>query len=98
MPMSLSPARVYCAWSAVAIIGLVGYLLYRRGQWLAGLLLLALYGALGLYGFLHDTLAPLSAHSWQMNATIWLEVGTATVLLTAVAQSITNRCRGLPRN
>jgi len=93
MPVSLSSTRVYLAWSGVATIGFAGYLMNRRGQWIAGLLLLGIYGALGLYGLLHYALAPMSAHTLAMNATIWLEVSAATALLIAVTRLIVNRCR-----
>jgi hypothetical protein len=46
--------------------------------------MVALYAALGFDGLLHYTLAPLSAHSWGMNATIWFEVLAATALCAAV--------------
>lgn len=95
MPVSLSSTRVYLAWSGVATIGLAGYLLNRRGQWIAGLPLLGIYGALGLYGLLHYTLAPMSAHTLAMNVTIWLEVSAATALLIAMARLIVRRCRGI---
>jgi hypothetical protein len=94
MPVSLSPARVYLAWLVVAGFGLVGYLLSRGGHWLAGLLLLGIYGLLGLYGLLHYTLAPMPAHTWAMNATIWLEVSTAANLLIEVARLAVRRWRG----
>jgi hypothetical protein len=93
MPPSLSPARIYLAWCVVAAVGIAGSLLNRSGNWRGGLLLLAIYGALGLYGLLHYTLAPMPAHTWAMNATIWLEVGTATTLLSAVAASVVRKGR-----
>lgn len=85
MPALLSPARVWAAWLSVTTVGLAGYFLVRRGNQLAGLIVIALYGAFGFAGLAHYSLAPMSAHSLPMNLTIWLEVGTAVVLLVAVA-------------
>ena len=84
MPPWLSAGRVYAAWFGVAAVGLVGYLLVRRGHALLGLAVIGIYGALGFDGFAHYRLAPLSAHTFTMNLTIWLEAATALVLLIAV--------------
>ena len=84
MPAWLSPALVYGAWFGVTAVGLVGYFLIRRGYQLAGLAILGVYGALGLDGLGHYTLAPLSAHTFAMNMSIWLEAATGVLLLTAV--------------
>ena len=84
LPAWISRASVYGAWWAIFSIGLVGYLLVRRGHTLPGLTLLAFYTALGLDGLLHYGRAPISAHSLGMNLTIWTEVVTATLALSAV--------------
>lgn len=93
MPAWLSPARVYAAWVGVTAVGLTGYLLIGRGYQLAGLAALTVYGALGLDGLGHYTLAPWSAHTITMNLTIWLEAGTAMLLLAAVAALMLRRLR-----
>lgn len=85
MPASLSRARVYGAWFAVTAVGLVGYLLIRRKYLLSGLVAVGVYAALGLDGLGHYALAPLSAHTFAMNLSIWLEVTTAILLLAAVS-------------
>jgi hypothetical protein len=87
MPTSLSPARVYAAWVTVTAVGVVGYCLVRWRYQLTGLAVLAIYGVLGLDGLGHYLLAPLRAHTFTMNVTIWLEVATAALLLAAVAGS-----------
>ena len=48
LPAWLSPARICAAWLGVTAIGVAGYFLVRRGNRLAGLVVLAVYGALGL--------------------------------------------------
>jgi hypothetical protein len=93
LPASLTAARVVLAWSGETAIGLLGYLLSRRGRGFAGFSLLGIYAGLGLYGLLHYRLAPMSAHTVAMNATIWLEVGSAMVLLIAVASLVVTRRR-----
>jgi hypothetical protein len=89
LPVWLTRADVYLAWCGLAALGIVGYVLYRRGRQLAGLCLLGLHAAFGFDGLLHYTRAPFEAHSSMMNFTIWFEAVTAFVLLLAVlAQSI----------
>jgi hypothetical protein len=88
MPVWISPAGVYAAWLLEACIGAGGYLLIRRGRTIAGLLLIAAYGAFGFDGFGHYSLAPMSAHTLMMNLTIWLEALTAALLLIVVARSM----------
>jgi len=36
----------------------------------------------------HDAVAPLSAHTMTMNASIWIDVTTALLLLTTVSRSM----------
>jgi hypothetical protein len=84
LPDSLTPARVWAAWFAEAALGAAGYLVLSRGLRVLGLLLIALWAALGFDGLAHYSLAPVSAHSLTMNLTIWIEVLAASVLLVAV--------------
>jgi len=84
LPAWLSRSAVYLAWLAATAVGITGYLLLRRGRRAAGLVLLALYAAWGFDGLAHYALAPLSAHTLMMNASIWLEAATATLLLMSL--------------
>jgi hypothetical protein len=84
LPASWSPADVYVAWLAVTSLGLVGGVLYLRGNRALGLSFLGLYAVLGFGGLLHYTRAPLSHHSGMMNLTIWTEAATAALLLMNV--------------
>ena len=52
------------------------------------LMLLAVYAALGLDSMGHYVVAPLSAHTTMMNATILLEVGAAGLVLLEVARRL----------
>jgi hypothetical protein len=87
MPAWLSPAGVYAVWLGQAAIAAVGVLLLLRGRSI-GLALIALYAVLGFAGLDHYVLAPMSAHTIAMNATIWLEFGTGLLLLAFVAWRI----------
>jgi hypothetical protein len=83
MPVWISPAVVYGVWLAEAAVGAAGVLLLLRGRTI-GLALIALYAVLGFAGLDHYTLAPISAHTLAMNATIWLETATGIILLVFV--------------
>ncbi len=93
MPVWLSPVLVYGTWFGITVVGLAGYFLICRGYQLAGLAALGVYGALGLDGLGHYTLAPLSAHTFAMNLSIWLEAATGVLLLTAVVGMALARLR-----
>lgn len=84
LPGWLSRGHVYASWGVILIIGACGYLLFRRGRPLTGLMLLAIYTALGLDGLLHYGRAPISSHTFGMNLTIWTEVVAAAMALAAV--------------
>ena len=84
MPAWISPAGVYAVWFAEAAIGAAGMLLVLRGRQI-GLALIAIYAVLGFGGLDHYVLAPMSAHTVAMNATIWLEMTTGMILLAFVA-------------
>jgi hypothetical protein len=88
LPRSWSRAGVYVAWAAITGVGLVGWLLVWRGYSMAGLALLAIYAALGLDSLGHYVLAPLSAHTFAMNATILLEVTAAALVLVEVVRQL----------
>ena len=88
LPEWLTSAGVWVSWCAIAAIGALGYWLYRRGSRWAGLATIALYGACGLAGLDHYTVAPMGAHSFVMNLTILTEAATAAALLVFVAHSM----------
>ncbi len=84
LPAWLSQSDVYLVWLGQAAVGIGGYMLYRTGWRLAGLLLIGVYAILGFDGLLHYTRAPLAAHTAAMNFTIWFEVAAAALLLISV--------------
>lgn len=82
MPRWLTPTAVYGAWFITTLVGITGWLLLRKDNQSAGLALIALYGAAGLYGLAHYALAPAAAHSLAMNAGIWLEAVSGLLLFS----------------
>lgn len=85
MPVWLTPAGVMAAWLVIASTGVFGYWLFSRGAKKVGLVVMALYAALGFAGLDHYAVAPVSAHSLAMSATIVTEVVAASVLLVLLA-------------
>jgi hypothetical protein len=91
LPAWLSRADVYLAWLGQAAVGVVGYVLYRIGWRLSGLLLIGAYAAFGFDGLLHYTRAPFAAHTAAMNLTIGFEVAAAVLLLCAVVALVAQK-------
>jgi hypothetical protein len=85
MPAWLTPLGVLTSWVVVTGIGVVGYWFFRKGFTALGLAVITLYAALGFAGLDHYAIAPVSAHSLAMNATILGEVSAASVLLVVTA-------------
>jgi len=92
MSAGLTPGVIYAAWLAATALGAAGYLGLRRYP-LIGCTLLGLYGAYGLGALLHYRLAPPSAHTLTMNATIAVEALTAAILLVGTLALAWRRVR-----
>jgi hypothetical protein len=88
LPPWITPLGVYISWCAIAVVGALGFSIYRRVSRIAGLLIIGLYALLGFGGLDHYVIAPVSAHTVAMNASIIVEVSTAFVLLSFVALSM----------
>ncbi len=58
LPAWLTRAKVYAAWLAITAVGLVGFILIKNKLMPAGLLLVAIYAALGFDGLGHYAVAP----------------------------------------
>lgn len=78
LPAWLTRAKVYTAWLAITSVGLLGFILMHNKLVVAGLLLVAIYAALG-----HYALAPMELHTLGANVTILSEVAAAALLLPA---------------
>jgi hypothetical protein len=83
MPAWVRREDVYLVWAAISAMGLASVALWFVGWRLAAAGALALYGALGLDGLAHYTLALCSEHTLAMNLTIWLEAATGLTLALA---------------
>ena len=81
LPAWLTSAQVYGVWAAITSVGATGLLLMRKQFMAAGLLLMAIYAALGFDGLGHYALAPLELHPLMANVTILSEVVAAAILL-----------------
>ena len=84
MPTRFPVWIAYVAWTVTTTVGLAGYYWVCNGRRLLGFGAMALYAAYGLLAFGHYTMAPMSAHSFVMNATILAEALTAALLLGTV--------------
>lgn len=85
MPGWLTREKVYLAWLGITSLGLVALVFARLALPALALLFLAVYGAFGLDGLAHYTLALCSEHTLLANITIWSEAITGMVLLLASA-------------
>jgi hypothetical protein len=96
MPSWLRREDVYLAWLAITSFGIAGGLMLARGWRVAGGVGLGAYGALGLDGLAHYTLALCSEHTFLMNLTIWFEAAAGIALAVAALRyvALTGLCRG----
>jgi hypothetical protein len=91
MPSWLTRQHVYLAWLMVTAVGVLGWLLTKAQLQLLGLSVLGIYGALGLDGLLHYTLALCSEHTLLTNLTIWSEAAAGLVLMMVCAVALSRR-------
>jgi len=94
LPAWLTRSTVYGAWLAIAAVGAAGLVLLRLRFRVLGMLVVAAYAALGFAGLDHYWVAPMSAHTLAMNATIWFEVVAAAALLVATLALLFRPGRG----
>jgi hypothetical protein len=85
LPAWITPFGVYASWCVIASVGVLGYWLFLKVSQAIGLVIIAVYALLGFGGLDHYVVAPMSAHSIAMNASILAEVSAASVLLIFVA-------------
>jgi hypothetical protein len=94
MPAGVTREGVYWVWLAITGIGAAG-LACMRLRWIsAGWVLLLLYGATGLDGLGHYTLALCSEHTLAMNLTIWSEAIAGVLLAASSALMLRQRFLG----
>jgi hypothetical protein len=98
MPAWLTPLGVMASWLVVAAIGVPGYWLFQRNSRALGLAVIAVYAGLGFAGLDHFVVAPVSAHTIAMRATILAELLAAVALLVVVARLATSGHPGSRRS
>ena len=81
LPAWLTRTQVYAVWAAITSVGVAGLMLMRRKFMATGLLLVAVYAALGFDGLGHYAVAPMELHPLMANVTILSEVVAAALLL-----------------
>ena len=97
MPAWLGREGVYLAWLAVSAVGIAGGLMWTLRWRAAALVVLGMYGALGLDGLAHYTLALCSEHTLVTNLTIWFEVVAGLALTFGAFRGLRTRERsGIP--
>lgn len=88
LPAWFTPDGVAASWLVIGGLGVLGWVLYRRVSRGAGLVAIAVYALLGFGGLDHYLVAPPSAHTLAMNASIVAEAaGAGTVLALAGARA-----------
>ncbi len=85
MPHWLTSENVYLAWLVVTGVGVLALILFRLGLPALAITSLGIYGAFGLDGLAHYTLALCSEHTLAANLTIWSEAVTGRLLLLVSA-------------
>jgi hypothetical protein len=80
MPVWLTREKVYLAWVAITSVGIIGAILVIAGWRATAALFLAAYGAFGLDGLAHYTLALCSEHTLATNLSIWFEAVAGVAL------------------
>jgi hypothetical protein len=99
MPSWITTDRVYVAWCVVTAVGIAGLVALRLRLHAAAAMFIATYGALGLDGLAHYTLALCSEHTFMTNVTIWSEAISGLGLLLASAVLASKQgFRRLPRS
>jgi hypothetical protein len=91
LPDSWTRAGVYRGWIGLTTIGIFGWIVLNRGNYIIGLTVLAVYAVLGLDSLGHYVAAPLPEHTLTMNVTILLEVGAAAFVLIEVVRQLAQR-------
>ena len=98
LPLWLSRSQIYVIWLAITSIGVVGLWLARGKYPLFGLILVAVYALIGFDGLGHYAVAPMSAHTFTMNFTIWAQVVAAALLLIKTLRCIWDHFQNKPRS
>jgi hypothetical protein len=72
---------IWIAWLAFTVVGVAGYIAYRRGRVRLGAALFAVYSISGLIGLGHYSAPGMSELDWWRHAHIWTDIASGTALL-----------------
>ena len=72
---------IWIAWIAFTVLGVAGYVAYRRGNIRAGAALFAVYSISGLIGLGHYSAPGMSELEWWRHAHIWADIACGTALV-----------------
>jgi hypothetical protein len=97
MPGWITRETVYSAWGAITALGLAGLIAVRLRARGIGFALIGIYGAFGLDGLAHYTLALCSEHTLVTNLTIFGEAITGLLLLLTASVFAYRERRGAQR-
>jgi len=95
MPSWITSDGVYLAWLVVTAIGIAGLVALQLRLHATAAVFMAFYGALGLDGLAHYTLALCSEHTFNTNVSIWS--GALSGLRLLLASAVSARRLGLGR-
>lgn len=98
MPRWLSSEHVYLIWAVITSIGLTAVILHLLKRPLSSLVTFGIYGAFGFDALGHYAVALCSEHTLAMNATIWFEVITGTLLLGACTYHVAKSRQALSKS
>jgi hypothetical protein len=96
LPGWLTREKVYLFWLAITAIGAAGVVLLHLHWRGAALACLLVYGAMGLDGLGHYSLALCVEHTLAMNLTIWAEAATGVALAAGCLLALLQRLRRVP--
>jgi hypothetical protein len=97
MPAWLSAEKVYVAWVGVTLVGVMSLVFGKLRFGASALIALGIYGALGLDGLGHYTLALCSEHTLVSNLTIWAEAVSGLMLLLTASVLLGRRLQPAAR-
>jgi len=96
MPTWLTREKIYDAWLGITGVGLIGAVLGSVGWRATAALFFATYGAFGLDGLGHYSLALCTEHTMAMNFSIWFEAVSGVTLMTAAGWFAWRQAVGAP--
>lgn len=93
-PQWITTFGIYLTWSAMSILGIIGYWLYSQGKRWLSYCCLGIYSLTGLSSPMHYFYGGMSEFSLKMHTFIWLDfVAGALVIGCVISELLLNRDR-----